>query len=106
MAESPFSVDFLFFLTVVAMTGATYLMRAAGYWIMGQVPLTPRIRRGLEALPGAIIVSTILPIALKGGVPAALCLMVAAAVMAVLRKDIVAVVLAIAAAAGARALGL
>lgn len=106
MAESAWSIDGLFFLTVLAMTAATYSMRAGGYWIMGRVPLTPRVRRGLESLPGAIIVSTILPIALKGGLPAALCLAVAAAGMAVLRKDIIAVFFGVAAAAAARAAGL
>lgn len=106
MADSVFSVDGLFFLTVLAMTAATYSMRAGGYWIMGRVPLTPRVRRGLEALPGAIIVSTILPIALKGGIPAALCLAVAAGAMAILRKDIIAVFLGVAAAAAARAAGI
>ncbi|MBO6755140.1 MAG: AzlD domain-containing protein [Roseibium sp.] len=106
MSEPVLAADWLFVVAVLGMTAVTYAMRAGGYWIMGRVPLTPRIRRALEALPGAIIVSTVLPIALKGGVPALLALAVSAGVMAVLRKDIVAVVCAVAAAALSRAYGL
>ncbi|MDN3718266.1 AzlD domain-containing protein [Roseibium salinum] len=48
------------------MTLVTYTLRAGGYWVMGRLPITPRVRRGLEALPGAIIVSTVLPIVFAG----------------------------------------
>jgi len=105
MTNGIWAVDGMFFLAVLAMAGATYALRAGGYWVMGRVPITARMRRGLEALPGAIIVSTILPIALKGGVPAAVCLFVAASAMALIRRDIVAVALAVAAAALVRAGG-
>ncbi|MTI43323.1 putative membrane protein [Roseibium hamelinense] len=91
MTEALFSVDAAFFAVVLAMTAATYAMRAGGYWVMGRIPITPRIRRGLESLPGAIIVSTILPIALKGGVSVMVCLALAAAVMAAARKEFIAV---------------
>lgn len=106
MTETPFSVDLMFALTVLAMTAVTYSMRAGGYWVMGKIPLTPRIRRALESLPGAIIVSTILPIGLQGGVPVMLCLGVAAAIMAGVRKEYIAVFCAVAAAAVLRAYGL
>jgi uncharacterized membrane protein len=35
---------------IAAMAVATYAMRAGGFWLMGHVPLTPRLRRILEAL--------------------------------------------------------
>ncbi|WP_346900004.1 AzlD domain-containing protein [uncultured Roseibium sp.] len=106
MTDAIFSVDGMFLLAITGMAAVTYAMRAGGYWIMGRIPLTPRIRRALEALPGAIIVSTILPIALQGGVPVMLCLVISAAVMAWVRKEFIAVVFAVGAAAAMRAYGL
>src|SRR4029079_12495310 len=40
---------------IVAMAAATLLTRVAGYWLMGHVPMTRRVRRCLEILPGAIM---------------------------------------------------
>lgn len=105
MREVSFGADGMFLVAVLAMTLVTYALRAGGYWVMGRITLTPRVRRALESLPGAIIVSTILPIALKGGVPVAICLVVSAVVMAVLRKDFIAVACSVAAAAAIRAYG-
>ncbi|WP_150524722.1 AzlD family protein [Roseibium sediminis] len=106
MSEPLIPADWMFIVAVLGMTAVTYAMRACGYWIMGQVPLTPRVRRALEALPGAIIVSTILPIALKGGLSTMMALAMAALVMAVLKRDFVAVVVAAVCAALLRASGL
>ncbi|NVK33910.1 MAG: AzlD domain-containing protein [Rhodobacteraceae bacterium] len=94
--------DGLFLFAILCMVTTTYALRASGYWIMGRVPLTPRVRRALESLPGAIIVSTILPIALQGGIPVAVCLVVSALTMAIVRKDFVAVLFAVLAAAALR----
>ncbi|MES0809747.1 AzlD domain-containing protein [Roseibium sp. SCPC15] len=106
MSEGAFSADTMFILVVLGMTAVTYALRAGGYWVMGRVPITPRVRRGLEALPGAIIVSTILPIILQGGLAVGLCLIVAAAAQIRLRKEYIAVFCAAAVAAGLRATGL
>lgn len=106
MTEGAFTADPIFVLAVLGMTAVTYALRAGGYWVMGRLPITPRVRRGLEALPGAIIVSTILPIVLKGGLAVALCLVVAAAAQVTLRKEYVAVFCAAGAAAALRAVGL
>jgi uncharacterized membrane protein len=106
MSEGAFSADTMFILVVLGMTAVTYALRAGGYWVMGRVPITPRVRRGLEALPGAIIVSTILPIILQGGLAVGLCLIVAAAAQIRLRKEYIAVFCAAAVAAGLRAAGL
>ncbi|MES0880278.1 AzlD family protein [Roseibium sp. SCP14] len=106
MTEGAFSADTMFILVVLGMTAVTYALRAGGYWVMGKVPITPRVRRGLEALPGAIIVSTILPIILQGGLAVGLCLIVAAAAQIRLKKEYIAVFCAAAVAAGLRATGL
>lgn len=102
MIEAFTTANPLFLLAIAAMTAVTYSLRACGYWVMGRVPLTPRVRKALESLPGAIIVSTILPIALEGGVPVAVCLVVSGVVMAIVRRDFIAVVFAVLAAAALR----
>ncbi|MEX0589789.1 MAG: AzlD domain-containing protein [Xanthobacteraceae bacterium] len=90
-------------LAILAMAAATYPMRAGGYWLMGRVLLTPRVRRMLEASPGAVIVATILPIIVREGVPAALAILAGGAVMLVWRRDYLAVAAGMAAAAAWRA---
>lgn len=93
-------------IAIAAMAAATYPMRAGGYYLMGHVPLTPRVRRVLEALPGAVVVATVLPILAREGVAAAVAIAAALAVTAVHRNDFLALLAGIAVAAGARASGL
>ncbi len=45
------------------MTAVTVASRLGGYWLMGYVNVTPRVRRMLDALPGSIIVAAALPVA-------------------------------------------
>lgn len=90
-------------LAILAMTGATYLTRAGGYWLMGYVRLTPRVRKMLEASPGAVIVATILPLVVRDGVPAAAAVVTGGVVMYLLRRDYLAVFAGMAVAAAARA---
>jgi uncharacterized membrane protein len=40
---------------ILAMALATYAMRAGGFWLMGNVPPSPRLKRMLEALPGSVV---------------------------------------------------
>jgi uncharacterized membrane protein len=91
-------------LAILAMAAATYPMRAGGYWIMGYVPLTPRVRRMLDALPGSVIVAAILPTIAREGTAAALAILVGGVVMLFLRRDYLAVAAGMAAAAVFRAL--
>jgi len=91
---------------VAAMTVAVYLTRAGGYWLIGRVPIGGRLRRMLDALPGAIISATVAPQLLHGGL-SALCAVVAAAVtMVAVRNDFAAVLMGIGAAALARVAGI
>lgn len=91
---------------ILIMAAATYPMRVGGYWLMGRVPLTPRLQRVLEALPGSVVVATIVPILAGEGRPAALAIAAAGAVMLVRRHDLLAVLVGMAVAALARAIGL
>jgi uncharacterized membrane protein len=58
------------FIAILGMTAMTYLMRTGGFWMMGQVRITPRVRRMLEALPGSVVVAIVLPGVVKAGLPA------------------------------------
>jgi uncharacterized membrane protein len=92
-------------LAILAMAGATYLTRISGFWLMSYVPLTPRLRRMLSALPGSVVVATVLPIVVRGGAPAVLAVVVCLVVMMTRRNEFLAVAAGMGAAAGARALG-
>jgi hypothetical protein len=94
------------YVAILAMMLATYPMRVGGYWLMAHVPLTPRVRRVLEALPGAVIVATVLPILAREGVPAGVGIAAALASTLIRRNDFVALIAGVAAAAGARYAGL
>jgi uncharacterized membrane protein len=97
------SVSLAVVLAILAMAGATYAMRAGGFWLMGYVHMTPRIRRMLEASPGAVIVATILPIVVREGLPATFAVIAGVAVMLAWRRDYVAVASGLAIAAAMRA---
>ena len=88
------------------MAVATYAMRAGGFWMMRHVPPSGRLRKMLEALPGSVIVATVLPIVVRDGITAMLAIGVAIAVMLLVRRDILAVMAGMAVAASARGLGL
>jgi uncharacterized membrane protein len=91
---------------IAAMAAATYACRALGYAVMGFVPLTTRVRRGLEGLPGAVVAAVVLPGAIAAG-PAGIA-GVGAAVLAMLvvRRDVAALAAGCGVAALARAAGL
>lgn len=55
---------------ILAMAAMTYLMRAGGFWLMAHVPITQRVRRMLEALPGSVVVAIVLPGVVKSGISA------------------------------------
>jgi uncharacterized membrane protein len=93
------------YLAILAMTVATYLCRAAGVMVMSRMRITPRLERGLRALPGSIVVATVLPLVVQGGPAAALGLATALAVMAWLRLEIAALAAGLAVVSLVRAFG-
>jgi uncharacterized membrane protein len=92
-------------LAIAAMTLVTFLCRIAGVVVMSRVRITPRIERGLRALPGSIILATILPVVIDNGWPAMVALAAAIAAMAVTRIDIIGLVAGLGTLAVIRALG-
>ncbi len=83
----------------------TVASRLGGYWLMGYVNVTPRVRRMLDALPGSIIVAASLPIAINGGAVVLFAIGAAVAITIIRRNEFVAVITGMAVAALARAIG-
>ncbi|WP_112663743.1 AzlD family protein [Microvirga flavescens] len=75
-------------IAIAAMTVATFLCRIAGALVMTRVTITPRIERGLRALPGSIILATILPILIDKGPTAFIGIAATIIVMAFTRKEL------------------
>ena len=93
-------------IAILALALVTYLCRASGVVLMSRVRLTPRVERGLRALPGSIVVATALPTGLSAGLPGLLGLVTAAGVMALTRFELAAVLAGLGVVAAGRALGL
>ncbi len=87
------------------MTAVTVASRLGGFWLMGYVEITPRVRRMLDALPGSIIVAAALPVVVNGGTVAIFAIAAAMAATIIRRNEFVAVITGMAMAALARALG-
>nr|WP_210344660.1 AzlD domain-containing protein [Methylobacterium ajmalii] len=90
----------------MALALVTYLCRASGVVLMSRVRLTPRVERGLRALPGSIVVATAVPTGLSAGLPGLLGLVTAAGVMALTRFELAAVLAGLGVVALGRAVGL
>lgn len=93
-------------LAIVVMGITTFLMRAGGFWVMGRVLLTSRVRRMLDALPGSIVAAIVVPIVIKIGFVAAFAVIVAAAVMILSRNAFLAVAMGVLVGALARSAGM
>src|SRR5436305_6595406 len=93
------------FAGIAAMALATYFTRFAGFWLMGHVPVTARVRRMLETLPGAIVVATVAPLVAKAGMPGVIGIGVTLASMLMRRNEFLAVALGLPAISLARAAG-
>jgi uncharacterized membrane protein len=75
-------------LAILGMMLVTFLCRIGGVLLMSRVRITARIERGLRALPGSIILATILPVVIDSGWPAIIAVAAAIVVMAFTRIDL------------------
>jgi uncharacterized membrane protein len=91
---------------ILAMALATYFTRVAGFWLMAHVPMTVRVRRMLETLPGAIVVATIVPLVARAGMAGLIGIGVTFASMLLRRNEFLAVALGLTAISLARAYGI
>jgi uncharacterized membrane protein len=83
--------EFGVFAAIIAMALTNTLIRFSGYFLMARVPLTPRLTRMLEALPGSVVAATLVPLALKSGSAAVIGLSVVVILMAWRRNEFLAV---------------
>lgn len=95
-----------FIAMLAAMAAAVVLCRIGGYWLLGRFAIGARLHKILNALPGAVIASTIAPILFTGGASAWVALTAAALTMMAIRNDFAALAAGVAVAALARAAGL
>lgn len=103
MAAEIMRTDFMIVIAVMALV--TISMRLSGFWLMRFVPMTPAVRRMLEALPGSVIAAAVLPVVAQGDATATLAVIAALAAMWLTRSDFLAVVAGMGAAALVRLAG-
>lgn len=90
---------------IAAMALTVYITRAGGFWLIGRFTLGPRLRKMLNALPGAIIAATIAPLMIHGGMSAFAAVTAALLAVVTVRNDFAAVVAGVGVAALVRAGG-
>lgn len=61
------SVDFSTLLAIFAMAGATILTRTSGLFLMNRLTLNDRQKKVLDAIPPAVLMAVIAPVALATG---------------------------------------
>lgn len=87
-----------------ALALSSYACRAGGFWLMRFVTVTPRLRATLAAAPLAVMLGIVTPAALRGGVPEWIGLAATFIAMRILRSDLAAMFVGVAAVALARGL--
>lgn len=68
-------------LAIALMALVTYACRSGGYWLMGRVTMSPRVEIGLTYLPGAVLISLVVPAMAEEGVPGVCAVVVTAVAM-------------------------
>lgn len=90
-------------LAIAAMGVVSYLCRASGFWAMGFVPLTARVRAWLEAIPIAVLSAIVAPAVASAGPVEAVGFLVAVLAMRVTGNDFAGALAGVAAVALLRA---
>ena len=91
-------------LLFLALGLSTYGCRAAGFWLMGLVKVTPRVEAALRAAPLAVMIGIVAPAASRGSAAEIAGLAASAAVMLWRRSDLLAAFAGLLVVAGLRAL--
>lgn len=90
---------------IAAMTAVTVLVRLSGYFLMGFLPVGPRLEAGFRSLPGAVAAATFAPLVIQDGLSALVAILVAVAMARAGKSDLFALCVALAAAIALRQLG-
>lgn len=94
------------YIVALAMAATTYLLRIGGFWLTGQIGVSPALQRAFDALPGSIIIAICVPTAINGGLAANLGMLATLVVMIRLRNELLAVACGMALVIGLRAAGI
>ncbi|MFG1403063.1 AzlD family protein [Xanthobacter sediminis] len=97
------SVDAGTLAAICIMALATVFNRTAGFFLMRLIPVTPRVRKILDCLPGSVLVALLAPGAVHGDKGMIAGLVAALVTAKLVRNDIMPVAAAMAAAAAVRA---
>ncbi len=60
-------IDPIVYLTILGMAAVTFLTRVGGLMFMRRVTLSPRVQAWLQHLPGALLVSIVVPAVIARG---------------------------------------
>ena len=91
-------------LVIAVMVLAAIICRFSGFWLMGFVPITPRVKAGLAAIPIAVMAGIMAPAIVRGGVPESAGMIATVAVVKLGGNDLVAIIAGLAAVAALRQL--
>lgn len=94
--------DMTFYLALLGMALASYACRAAGYVLMGWLPITPRLESALRAMPIGVMTGIVAPSIAAGRPPELAGLLMVGVVMKLTGSDIAAAVAGAAAVAAGR----
>ena len=92
-------------LAILAMACVTIFLRVFGYFLMGFVPVGPRLEAGFRSLPGAVAAATFTPLVVQDGISALLAILVAVLMARAGKSDLMALCVALAAAIAIRQAG-
>ena len=84
-------------LTILGMAAVTYMTRAGGLWLMGRVPLSPRVEAWLRHVPGAVLAALVAPSIFTAGPAEALAALATTLVAARTRNFLLAIAVGVAA---------
>jgi uncharacterized membrane protein len=91
-------------LAIAGMALITYLTRDGGFWVMGYVPVSPKVESFLRHMASSVIVAIIVTSAWRGDSAMRMAIIVSVAVMQVARNTTAALAAAMVAAASWRVL--
>ncbi|HEU4378955.1 MAG TPA: AzlD domain-containing protein [Hyphomicrobiaceae bacterium] len=83
------SADALTILAVMALAAA--ICRGGGFWLMRFVPITPRVRAALNAIPIAVLMGIMAPALLRGGIAESAAVLATAGVVKAGGNDLLAI---------------
>lgn len=82
-------------LAILAMTAVTVFVRIFGFFLMGFMPVGPRLEAGFRSLPGAVAAATFAPFVVQDGLSALIAIGVAVLMARAGKSDLMALCVAL-----------